>query len=230
MPGGVLLVAMDDGAVAECVARLQAGGIAVTWVSDVYSAMGCLAREADLKRCLFDPAAADRVEREFLRIAPRYFPKLELTLLNRAGESGARSERIEGLAWQTLEVFGDEMLRSAAAALSAAVTADDVEGRPAASIARAGRPPESTTSPDDAAERRSGPDDEPTLHEAVRRRMIAGRSAPAARRRPPVERDTTSSKLTAAEVSALLNEDDAADETNDAAAPGTPDRKDGSGA
>lgn len=75
-------------ALAKGFESLIRAGVSAVFASDVYEAMAVLALRPTIRRLLIDIRGLDGAEADFLTLAPRYFPSVDITvpLLERTGE------------------------------------------------------------------------------------------------------------------------------------------------
>ncbi len=178
----LLLFNGRDAALLEFGDGLRQRGVDVHAASDVYAAMALLATGLPARHVVVDVRQLDNDEMQFLSLAPRYYPGLQILVPPLEGTIA----RQQGRTGRAVVLPPADLIESILG-IPFAVTAegmDEPEGRPewlgepvadndeqrAAALSTDGGP--------DAA------DDGPTLHEAVRQRMANDVSGPV-RRRPP---------------------------------------------
>jgi len=116
-----MLIVFDgnDAAISECGELIMSQGTQVSWVPDVYSAMGQLSTGNLPDRLIVDVRILDEEEMQFLQLAPRYHPHLRVTVAMLDGAA----ERLNG-AKGKFETATLTEITDAALGIRSAVTAD----------------------------------------------------------------------------------------------------------
>lgn len=122
MTGQTILIVFNgaDSAICDCGELMMGQGAAVQWVPDVYTAMAQFASGNVPHRLIVDVRQLDEHELAFLELAPRYYPKIRVTVPVLDGTSerlNGRSGKFEVL---SLTDINDEFL-----GIRSAVTAEE---------------------------------------------------------------------------------------------------------
>lgn len=227
---------LDDASLEACLSEIESAGADPVRVADVYTATARLASQDPIHHVVVDIRSLDQHEMQFLKLAGRYFPSLEVFVPNLEGTTRRIASSGENITSTPIRAIAQAIGHGVTSQVSLAQArtgpaAPGVSDSPAPGGAfepetpgsnRLATPLSTDGGADDA-------DDGPALHEVVRMRMAAGQTAPI-RRAPPrhtpepasasaeVPQSRTESadaSVTTEEVNALLGGDDAASHATD---------------